>query len=72
MAQAPPATNNPRVEGETAGFDASSWIWDQGVLIACASQLGATFAGAAGQFILVEAEDSPSVPAAAAKERLMP
>ena len=39
MAQAPPPTNNPREEGKTAGFDASSWVWDRGELMPYASHI---------------------------------
>ena len=50
MAQAPPPTNNPREEGKTAGFDASSWVWDRGVLMTYASHIrsgGVPFTAAA-------------------------
>ena len=50
MAQAPPQTNNPREEGETAGFDAGSWVWDRAVLVTYASHIrsgGVRFTAAA-------------------------
>ena len=51
MAQAPPPTNNPLEEGKTAGFNAGSWVWDRGVLVAYASQIrfgGSPYAAAVG------------------------